>query len=216
MAQIHNTIIRALNASWNHAALVQPDTVQAADFLFFNQQLFTMLDHHHKVEDDFLFPEIERMLDQPRAMEVNTKAHESFAEGLTIFEKYVFHTKPAEFNGLTLQHIIESFAPGLIQHLHEEIPALVNLHVLDSAALLKVWKEAGRRVTKDADLYTSGPWTLGCQDKSFTIDGEKPDFPDMPWVVEAAVKTWHGKRYTGAWKFCPSDLSGRRRLVTVL
>ena len=213
-AQIHNTIIRGLNSSWNHAVLVKAETPEAADFLRFNQQLFTMLDHHHKVEDDFLFPEIESMLNRPGAMEKNTRGHASFAEGLAIFQKYVFQTSPSEFNGVTLQHIIESFAPNLIQYLHDEIPMLMNLHVLDSATLLKVWKKGGRRVAKDVGLYTSGPLTLGCQDKSFTIDGEKPNFPEMPWVIEAVVRNWHSRRYAGAWNFCPSDLSGQRRQIT--
>ncbi|KAK4946311.1 hypothetical protein LTR10_014509 [Elasticomyces elasticus] len=216
MAQIHNILIRALNASWNYAALVKPETQQAADFLLFNQKLFMILDHHHKVEDEFLFPKIESMLNRPGAMEKDTKKHESFADGLAIFEKYVFQTKPAEFHGITFQHMIESFAPNLIQHLHDEIPMLMSLHVLDSAALLKVWKKAGRRAAKDAGLYTSGPLTLGCQDKSFTIDGEKSDFPEMPWVLEAVVRNWHSRKYAGAWNFCPSDLSGRRRQMTTV
>ncbi|KAI1612678.1 hypothetical protein EDD37DRAFT_316928 [Exophiala viscosa] len=216
MAQIHNTVIRGLNASWNYAALVKTETQQAADFLRFNQQLFTMLDHHHKVEDDFLFPAIESMLHRPGAMEENTKEHASFAEGLAIFKKYIFQTKPSEFNGVTLQHIIESFAPTLVQNLHDEIPMLMSLHVLDSAALLKTWKKAGRRAAKHARLYTSGPLTLGCQDKTFTIDSAKPDFPEMSWLIEAVVRNWHSRKNAGAWVFCPSDLSGQRRQVTTV
>lgn len=216
MAQIHNIIIRALNASWNYAAFVRAGTQQAADFLRYNQQLFTMLDHHQRFENDLLFPEIDSMLCRPCAAENNNKKHDSFAERLAIFAKYVFGTKPAEFNGVTFQHIIESFAPDLVQHLHDKIPTLMGLHVLDSAALLKVWKKASRRAAKQTGLYSSGPLTLGCQDKSFTIDGVKPDFPEMPWVLETVVRNWHSRRYAGAWDFCPSDLSGRRRQMTTV
>jgi len=216
MAQIHNTIIRALNSSWNHAVSVQPSTQEATDFLLFNQQLFTTLDHHHKVEDDYMFPAIEKMLNRPGAMEENGKGHEAFAEGLTIFQKYVFVTKAAEYNGVTFRHIIESFAPNLIQHLHDEIPTLVGLHVLDSTALMKVWKEAERIALKDHDLYSDAPWTLGCQDKLFTIDGQKCGFPDVPWILEAVIRNWHAKKHAGAWKFCPSDLSGKRRQLKAM
>ncbi|KAJ9605563.1 hypothetical protein H2200_010220 [Cladophialophora chaetospira] len=215
MAQIHNTIIRALNASWNHSISVKPDTQEAADFLLFNQQLFHTLDHHHHVEDDYMFPAFEKLLGQPCAMEENTKGHESFAEGLAIFRKYVSVTKSSEFNGVTLRHIIEAFAPNLIQHLHDEIPTLVNLHVLDSKELMKIWKHAEHMATKDNSLYTDAPWTLGCQDKSFLIDGQKGDFPGVPWVAEALIRNWHAKKHAGAWSFCPSDLSGRRRLLQV-
>ncbi|OCT48622.1 hemerythrin HHE cation binding domain-containing protein [Cladophialophora carrionii] len=215
MAQIHNTITRALNASWNHAVSVQPDTQEASDFLLFNQQLFKTLDHHHHVEDDYMFPALEKLLGRPGAMETNTKGHESFADGLAVFQKYVFVTKPAEFNGVTFRHIIESFAPDLIQHLHDEIPTLVSLHVLDAKEVMKVWKHAEHLATKDNSLYTDAPWTLGCQDKSFLIDGQKCDFPDVPWLAEAMIRNWHGKKHAGAWSFCPSDLSGKRRLMPI-
>jgi hypothetical protein len=215
MAQIHNTIIRALNASWNHSVSVKPDTSEAANFLLFNQQLFKTLDHHHHVEDDYLFPAIEKLLGRPNAMESNIKGHESFAEGLAVFEKYAFVTKSAEFNGVTFRHIIESFAPELIQHLHDEIPTLAALHTVDSKELMKLWKQAEHIATKDNSLYTDAPWTLGCQDKSFTIDGNRCEFPNIPWVAEALVRNWHAKKYAGAWDFCPSDLSGKRRLLIV-
>ena len=215
MAQLHNSIIRALNASWNHAISVQPDTQDAADFLLFNQLLFNTLYHHHHVEDDYMFPAFAKLLRRPGAMEGNTKGHDSFAEGLAVFQKYVFITKSSEFSGLTFRHIIESFAPELIQHLHDEIPTLLSLHVVDSKALMKIWKQAEHIATKYNSLYTDAPWTLGCQDKSFLIDGQKCDFPGVPWVAETLLRTWHAKKHAGAWNFCPSDLSGRRRLLQV-
>ncbi|KIV98117.1 hypothetical protein PV10_01798 [Exophiala mesophila] len=211
MADIHNTIIRALNSSWNHAASVEPAQVEA--FLHFNRIIFTTLDHHHKVEDDYMFPAYEKLLNRPGAMESNVKGHESFAEGLSIFHRYITMTKPDEFNGTTFRHIIESFAPELIQHLHDEIPTLASLHVLKSEDLMKIWKEAEHIATKDGSLYTDLPWTLTCQDKSFVIDGETSSFPDVPWLIEAVVRNWHAKRYADVWKFSPSDLHGQRRLM---
>jgi len=211
MAQIHNTMIRALNASWNHAASVQPSTQEAVDFLLFNQQLFTTLDHHHKLENEYLFPKIEEMLNRPGAMEEHTKGRAAFGQGLTVFQKYVFMTKASEYHGATVRHIIESFAPSLIQHLHDEITALVGLHMLDSTRLLRAWKEAG--LATNAAAFSR--WTLGCQDRSFTIDGEKGALPNVPWIIETLVRKWHAKKYAGAWKFCPSDLSGTRRQLIV-
>lgn len=213
MAQIHNTIIRALNASWNHATLVRPETQEATDFLLFNQVIFKTLDLHHHVEDDYMFPAIEKLLGQPGAMEENNRGHQSFAEGLAIFQKYVFITKSAEYNGATFRHIIESFAPTLIQHLHNEIPTLASLHQVDSKELMKIWKKAESLATKDNSLYTDAPWTLGCQDRSFRIDGKRGTFPGIPCVVSTVIRNWYAKKHTGAWNFCPSDLLGRRRLL---
>ncbi len=162
-----------------------------------------------------MFPAFEKLLGRSGAMEANTKGHNSFAEGLAVFQKYVFVTKSSEFSGLTFRHIIESFAPELIQHLHDEIPTLLNLHVIDSKELMRIWKQAEHIATKDNSLYTDAPWTLGCQDKSFLIDGQKCDFSGVPWVAEALIRTWHAKKHAGAWDFCPSDLSGKRRLLQV-
>ncbi|KAK6385611.1 hypothetical protein LTS17_001181 [Exophiala oligosperma] len=215
MAQIHNIMIRALNSAWNHAVGIQPSTREAEDFLFFNQQICSTLEHHHRTEDEYFFPTLEAILGRPSAIEKIAKAHESFAEGLAIYQKYVFLTKASEYNGVTLKHIIEAFAPDLIQHLHDEIPALVALHVLDSKTVMKVWKSSEQLPARYSDVYVLAPWMLGCQDKSFTIDGHKADFPEMPWVVEFVAKGWFARRHAGAWRFCPSDLNGRRRQIYV-
>lgn len=215
MAQIHNMIIRALNSSWNYAPTVKPSTQGASDFLLFNQQLVTALDHHHQVEDHYMFPAIEKLLDRPGAMEENVKGHQSFAEGLAIFQKYILVTRPEEFNGMTFRHIIESFAPELIQHLHDEITSLMSLHVLHSHDLLKVWKHAEHLASKASDLYSDMPWTLGCQDKSFTIDGLRCTVTSPHWIPVAVVRNWHARKHAGAWKFCPSDLHSLRRQMVV-
>lgn len=216
MAQIHNTLIRAVNASYNHAIHVEAGTVTASDFLLYNQIIFKFIDHHHHTEDDFLFPELERMLQRPGAMEENTEGHHSFETGLKEFEKYVFTTRPADFDGFTLRGIIESFAPMLIQHLHDEIPTLVALHTLNSKQLKSVWEQAGKIATKDTDLYTDAPWIIGCQDKQFLIDGKKCEFPNMPWIAEALIRNFHAKRHAGVWKFLPCDLHGQRRQMAAI
>ena len=213
MSQIHNMVIRALNSSYNHCLTIEPNTQEAGDFLIFNKQLCATLNHHHHTEDD-LFPEIERLLGKPGAMEDNTAGHGKFMGNLRVFEAYVNNTKPSEYNGLTFRHLIEGFAPDLIQHLHDEIPTLTKLYVLDSRELMKVWKVAEHIATKDTDLYTAAPFTLGCQDKSFKVDGKDSEFSGIPWLVEKAVEKWHARRYAGAWRYCPSDLSGKRRLLS--
>jgi len=211
MAQIHNTSIRAINSSYNNSLSIQPSTQEAEDFLLYNQQIATFLAHYHHVEDAYLFPEIERLLGKPGAMEENKAGHEKFMEAFHVFEKYVFRTTAAEYNGLTLRHIIESFAPDLIKHLHDEIPTLVSLHVLNGKDLMKAWKEAEHRATKNIDLNSGAPWILGCQDRGFEIDGEKCTFPGMPWAAASLVRHWHARKHKGAWRYCPSDLNGARR-----
>ncbi len=153
-------------------------------------------------------------MNQPGTLHENTEQHESFMDGLMVYTKYVTSTSAVEYNGLTLRHMIESFAPKLIEHLHDEITSLLSTHVVkDEAALLAVWKQAAAMAQKDNDLYVVGPFFLGCQDKEFRIDGMEGDFPRVPWVLEKVVQTWHARRYAGAWRFLPSDLNGKRRLL---
>lgn len=162
-----------------------------------------------------MFPEYEKLLKRPGAMDENVAGHEKFMEGFHVFVKYVNKTSADEYNGLTLRHIIESFGSDLVRHLHEEIPTLVGLHVVDDErALKRIWKHAEHLATKDADLYLNAPFMLGCQDKEFEIDGEKSTFLNMPWAVEAIVRNWTSCRHRGVWKFCPSDMQGRRKMIS--
>ena len=153
-------------------------------------------------------------MSEPGALHSNTEQHESFMDGLTVFTKYVTTTTSSGYNGLTLRHIIESFAPKLIEHLHDEIPSLLSTHIIeDEKALMNVWTQASAMAQKDSDLYVAGPFFLGCQDKTFRIDGMEGDFPGVPWVLETVVRGWYARRHAGAWRFLPSDLNGRRRLL---
>lgn len=173
-----------------------------------------LLNHHHEVEDDFLFPELEKLLGRPGAMEENTKGHETFMQAFHDFQAYISDSETVNrFDGAKWRGLMESFAPDLIQHLHDEIPTLLSLHVLEPKALTKVWAQAHKMATQNDDLYISGPFVLGCQDKQFRIDGEIQDFPGMPWCVQVLIRKWHARKHAGVWEFCPSDLRGQRRLL---
>jgi len=213
MSLIHNTMIRALNASYNQCLSIHPGTQEATDFLLFNLTFFEMLDHHHKVEEEHMFPQIEEMLGEPGAMEKNVEQHQAFEEGLGLFEKYVKGTKSEEYNGRTFRHIIDSFGSVLVQHLHDEIPSLLSLHTLDSAQMMKIWKKAEHAATADADPYTNWPFTFSCQDRSFLLDGEVRSFPPAPFFAPCLISGWFSRRFSGSWKFAPCDFAKRRRAL---
>jgi hypothetical protein len=229
MSLIHNNIIRALNASHHHCSIMaedpsspssmtfidaDPDLSQIADFLEYNRLIFKLLDRHHFVEEEFMFQQIEDLLFDigvPRgSMEGNVAQHQAFEAGLRVFEAYVFKTQPSEFQPNTLLHIIESFAPILIEHLHDEISSLLALYVLHSEDLMKIWKKAEYEATKDDDMYSSLPFILGCQDPTFELDGEIRYFPPIPKAVRPAVlmanKWWFSRRKAGVWRFLPCNI----------
>jgi Catalase len=230
MSLIYNTIIRSLNASHHHCSAFlsedpkspesmafiehDPDLGQIADFLEYNRLIFKIIDRHHRVEEEHMFQKIEDLLADvggPRgSMEGNVAQHQAFEAGLSVFEAYVFKTQPREFQPHTLLHIIESFAPILIDHLHDKIATLLTLHVLKSEDLMKIWKKAEFEATKDDDMYTSLPFILGCQDPTFELDGEVRLFPRIPKAVRPALlmanKWWFSRWKAGVWRFLPSNV----------
>lgn len=213
MAQIHNTMIRAFNASYNQCLSVQSATQEAADFLLFNRLLFNMLEHHHRVEEEFMFPAVEKLLGVPGAMETNVEQHHAFEKGLELYGEYVIKTKPEEFCGHQLRDILDSFVAVLVRHLHDEIPTLLNLHNLDSREMDKIWQKCAHEATKDTDIFTDTPFLLSCQDNTFLLDGECRGFPGIPFFIPWLVYAFAARRYTGAWKFSPSGVLGTPRAL---
>lgn len=231
MALIHNTIIRALNASHHHCSTFlggdeikspssmvflepDPDLSQFADFLEYNRLVFKLINQHHLVEGEFMFQQVEDLLldiGMPRgSMAGNIAQHQDFEAGLGVFEAYIFNTQPAEFQPHTLLHILDSFVPVLVEHLHDEIFTLLALHVLKTDDLMKIWKKAEYEATKDDDMYTSLPFMLGCQDSTFELDGEIRPFPPIPKAIRPALllanKWWFSRRKPGVWRFLPCNV----------
>ena len=215
MAVIHNTMIRALNASYNHCLSIKPGTTDAADFLLFNRTFFDFLYHHHTAEEEFVFPQLEKLLGTPGAMETNVAQHHAFEPGLKKFEAYITKTPPDKYCGETLKQIIESFAEILVEHLHDEIPTLLTLHALDSTDLDKIWKRAQHEATKDGSLFVDVPWLLSCQDRTFLLDGEARPFPDIGSVLPLLISAFFGRRNAGAWRFGPSSFTGWPKPLTL-
>lgn len=57
---------------------------------------------------------------------------------------------------------------------------------------------------------------FGCQDAEFLLDGKKIAFPEVPvpFVVPYIIDQVVARRYSGAWRFCPSSAYGRPRPYT--
>jgi len=62
-----------------------------------------------------------------------------------------------------------------------------------------------------ANVNRAAPLYLGCQDKSFTVDGEQIPFPEVPFIAAYFVDWVLSSRHKGAWRFNPSDMYGNPR-----
>ena len=167
-----------------------------------------MLDHHHKVEEEFLFPDVEELMGKPGAMETNFEQHHAFEAGLGRFEQYVMQTNPADFDGQKLRDILDSFVLVLAEHLHDEIPTLMNLHYLDSGKMDKIWARTAHEARKYGDISRDTPFLLSCQDNTFLLDGKASSFPGLPFFLPYLVKLRFASKHKGAWRFSPSGILG--------
>lgn len=145
MALTHNIILRSINASYNQCLDVKPDASSALDFLQFNQSLCEMITIHHDVEEEFLFPEIERLSGDPHIMDTNLQEHESFHDALEAVKKYAYNTLPENYDGEHFKALLLPLGQAVVKHLHHEIPTLLDLHKYDADELALIRKELARR-----------------------------------------------------------------------
>ncbi|KAL1955225.1 hypothetical protein VTO42DRAFT_8884 [Malbranchea cinnamomea] len=209
MALVHNLILRGLNAAYNQCLDVSPGTQAAHDFLVFNQCIFQVLQVHHDMEEQHLFPALEAALDRPGAMDQNRQEHHSFHDELMRFHEYVFGTDPKDYDGETLKAAILALGPLVEKHLHNEVAPLYDLHRIESTALKSLWKTVQQNHQPDFDMYRHVPFMITCADNAFVLDGRVAPFPAFPAFVGHLVKFFLGRKHSGVWEFSPSDFTAR-------
>lgn len=106
----------------------------------------------------------------------------------------------------------------LVQHLHGEVSdlnALVSDGVLTPNHLARIWSKAADTMSAHLGLYTDAALLVGCHDRDFTVNGHRADqeYPRLSMGTTTMIKKWHSRKYSGAWRFCPSDFSGKRWLI---
>lgn len=144
----------------------------------------------------------------------NVDGHDAFLPGLGVFEAYVTKTRPEEYCGITLRNILERFAPLLVEHLHEEIPTLIELwRVEDEEGLKKVWAQAEEMGSKGGSVWEAPMFVLGNVDGEMVMDGELCAFPELPRGLGWAVRNLFMRRHREVWGFCAFDWEGSRRVV---
>lgn len=215
MSLIHNGILRAFNSAYNQAPYVS--LADTPSFLTYLQIIYEQLHKHHSVEEETMFPLIEQLAGKPGIMDGNIEQHHAFESGLLVYKAYVFDTKPEDFSPQELRRILDSFCYILSEHLHEEIPTLLDLHIYDSDALMKIWKTTEKAALSQLDNYRHGPLMFGCQDLSFRLDGKvAPAFPNVPFFVPYLVRFLYERTHRDVWKFNPCSSFRARRELPIL
>jgi hypothetical protein len=138
MSHAHNVLIRGLNSIYQQGAYIS-HPLDISDFLFFCSAWVKTVEHHHQAEEKTLFPELEKLTQNPDIMAENKHQHDAFLTGLTDFEHYAESTTPVTYRWVDAKAKLDVFTPALITHLRDEIVTILSLKQYDSAKLRAVW-----------------------------------------------------------------------------
>ncbi|KAG6908663.1 hypothetical protein DXG01_003757 [Tephrocybe rancida] len=168
MSISHNMFIRGLNAIHAQALNVKEDKAKA--FAFFCNSLITMIHHHHHIEETLQFPFFETKLGTG-SMEHNVEQHHAFMGGLDDLGTYVKGVLggTVKYDGKLLLEKLDTFADGLVQHLHDELPTLESSKmraVLTTKDLKDLEAALGKRIIKEVSLTNVLPLGLVLHDKA--------------------------------------------------
>jgi hemerythrin-like domain-containing protein len=134
MACAHNGMLRGLNSIYHQCTHIRnPQDIN--DFLLYTKFWCGWIHEHHDVEEQFLFPDVERITGVKGLMERNVLQHQAFMPGLEEFQRYAEETTSDLYNGEELQKIIDKFGSKLTQHLTEEIETLLGLEIYNGPVL---------------------------------------------------------------------------------
>jgi len=207
MACAHNTFIQGVNAVVYHAHRIRENQVQ--DFMFFSFTLVGVIHHHHALEEEFLFPELEKKLGKG-ALHGNIDQHTEFAPQLHDLEEYIkaVQNGKQDYNGDDFVEKINSFGDVLMQHLADEIPTIETKYLqkhFTAKELQSIDDAFIRRAIKAIKFNTTIPLSLVCANPA------TPWFPPLPAPLLWAVRVWFSRKYAASWEFGPCDINGKIR-----
>ena len=112
MAHVHNCIIRGMNSIYLQAPYVRLP-VDITDFLFYIKAWCDFVHHHHQVEEDIVFPELEAFTGQPGCMGGNLEQHHVFEPRIARLEAYGRETKVESYSGERVRELVQDLGDVL-------------------------------------------------------------------------------------------------------
>ncbi|KAH6709126.1 hypothetical protein DL95DRAFT_435627 [Leptodontidium sp. 2 PMI_412] len=206
MTCAHNGILRGLNSIYQQSTHVtKPQDIK--DLLKYTEFWCDWIREHHDAEEEFYFPEVERLTGMKGLMAANVAQHHAFMPGLEAFSKYAMETSVEEYDGLKLRAIVDSFGEILTKHLTDEIDTLLELKAYDGAVMKKLYDEFDLKL-RAGDKSILYPMVFGNCDRAYE-DGCV--WPEIPGFVLSLVHYWFERKYRGVWRFSPCSTWGEKR-----
>ncbi|TAQ88517.1 hypothetical protein B7494_g3157 [Chlorociboria aeruginascens] len=206
MALGHNVIIRGLNSIYRQAPNITAN--EASHFISYAKCWVEVLDAHHNMEEDTLFPMIETKCGE----------QDAFLPGIKAFREYLdsISSTPEEFSGNHLTQLIDDFAPVLTEHLSDEIPTLLALSRFGDKLPLR---DMINFESKKSPLFVSKtggtPFFFRNLDLTFE-DGLWANWPPMPKFVWWFMNKTFVRVNQNWWKYASCDDQGQPQELPAL
>jgi hemerythrin-like domain-containing protein len=157
MANVHNTLLRGLNSIYLQAPHIT-EPIDIADFLLYTKAWADTVHHHHSLEESILFPVLQDIAkeagESDRLMDANVDQHHAFESRMLETMTWVEEVRQGkkEYDSKVLVGLIDSFAPILTQHLHDEIDTLIKLEKCDGEKVKQAMAATAKEGIKTADV----------------------------------------------------------------
>ncbi|KAG9185378.1 hypothetical protein G6011_07922 [Alternaria panax] len=220
MANVHNALLRPLNAIYHQAPFVHLPT-DVTDFMLYITAWADTLHHHHSLEESLLFPKVVAIAkeagidDCEDVMGGNVEQHHDFEPKIAGLMKWAEWVMAGEktYDAAELKRQIDDFAPVLTQHLHDEIDTLIKLEKCDGEKIRQAMKETADEGVRTADPNLVIPLVLGSVDRGYP---GSESFPPVPFFIPYLNAYWFTRKHKGSWRFNPSDHWGNPRPLQFL
>jgi hypothetical protein len=168
---------------------------------------------HQALEEELLFPEIDRLGGTTGSMQANIEQQRACKPALTALQEYTRSTAPGDYDADVLLRLLNDLRAPLQTHLTAEISTFLELERdYDSAALLHMCRTVEKAASvRPTFLYEILTLVLGLSDR--TCEGGIHDFSTVPWFLTYVMHYWFARRHAGAWRSYPSDKRSRPRAL---
>jgi hemerythrin-like domain-containing protein len=165
MANIHNAIIRGLNAIYLQCPHIPNNPTDIQDFALYVKAWADLVHHHHSMEEAKVFPRFESVAKDAgkseAVMDANIEQHHQFEPGLAELMDIAnkVHKGEKEYDWEEWIRILDRVAEVLTQHLHDEIDSLLALEKLGKSKELRtLYDKAVEEGAKASDVVSAYPY----------------------------------------------------------
>jgi hypothetical protein len=201
-----NMLLRALNSIYLQAPNIPAHLYN--DFTSYSLAVYQCLSAHHRAEEEFLFPEIERRTGETSMRD----QHLLFHPGARAWGKWLASvlTRWNNFSPDTCNRLMDGFLTPLHAHLSDSIVALSSLsrfgNTLDIKELSRKESEhVLRRLSKMAEM----PAMLCNHDVTF--ERGKHPLDKVPGVSNWLLRHFYSRSRRSWWRFATCGRDGRPR-----